>query len=329
MAVLLAVSDRAGAGKTSASLALATLAKRSGRTANVYKPFTVSGDDADPETISQLSNSSLEGWPRWAGSTGPSASDLSALVTDLSGRDEESSLNIVELPTEFGVAGTASVAEALDAETLLVIQARRGLNASDISEWKDALEDRLTGVLVNGVTRYMSTESAESIEPSFKEAGIDLVGMVPEDRALLSITVEQIRAGLDGRYVVEEGDVNCPVEHFQVGCMSLDPGELRFGLYDNNAVVVRGDRPDIQMSAINASVACLLLTGGVEPIEYISYEAQEEETPVLVVDSDTLTTMSRLNDVATSARMDTAAKVSKFADLLEAHADLERVWSVL
>ena len=156
-----------------------------------------------------------------------------------------------------------------------------------------------------------------------------MIGILPEDRALLSITVEQIRAGLDGRYVVDEGDVNRPVEYFQVGCMSLDPGELRFGLYDNNAVVVRGDRPDIQMSALNASVACLLLTGGIDPIEYISYEAREEETPVVVVESDTLTTMSLLNDVTTSARMDTAAKASRFAALLDSHADLGRIWSVL
>ena len=104
--------------------------------------------------------------------------------------------------------------------------------------------------------------------------------------------------------------------------MSLDPGELRFGLYDNNAVIVRGDRPDIQMSALNASVTCLVLTGGIDPIEYISYEAQEEETPVMVVESDTLTTMTLLNEVVTSSRMDTAGKVARFSELLETHADL-------
>ena len=329
MAVLLVASDRTGAGKTSVSLALATLARRSGRTANVYKPFSVAEDDPDSEVIAQLSNQGLEGWPRSSGSDGPSASDLSALATDMSSGDNGASLNIVELPDAIDAAGVARVAEALDAQILLVTQGRRGLSASDLKEWKDASGEHLAGVLVNGVTRYLNTESTESTAPSFDEAGIDLIGMIPENRALLSITVEQIRAGLDGRYVVDEGDVNRPVEHFQVGCMSLDPGELRFGLYDNNAVVVRGDRPDIQMSALNASVACLLLTRGIDPIEYISYEAREEETPVVVVESDTLTTMSLLNDVATSARMDTAAKVSKFAELLEAHADLERIWSAL
>ena len=328
MSVLLVASDQAGAGKTSVSLALATLAERSGRAARVYKPFKA-GDDDDSETIAQLSNPSPEGWPRSAGSGGPSADDLSALATELSSGNNGESIDILELPSEFGAAGTATVAEALDARALLVIQARGGLSASDVSEWNDALGNRLSGVLVNSVTRYMQTECTESIAPSFADAEIDLIGMLAEDRALLSITVDQIRAGLDGRYVVEEGDINRPVEHFQVGCMSLDSGELRFGLYDNNAVIVRGDRPDIQMPALNASVACLLLTRGVDPIEYIIYEAREEETPVVVVESDTLTTMSLLNDVTTSARMDTPAKVSRFTELLENHADLDRLWSAL
>lgn len=329
MAVLLVASDRAGAGKTSVALALATLASRSGRTARAFKPFAASAEDRDSQTFARLSNPSPEGWPRPLGQDGPSADDLSTLSTELSSDQDPESLNILELPSELGAAVTARIAEALDAHAVLVAQARRGLRATAVSEWKDTLGGRLSGVVVNGVTRYMSTESAENIAPSFEEAEIDIIGMIPDDRALLSITVEQIRAGLDGRYVVDEGDVNRPVEHFQVGCMSLDPGELRFGLYDNNAVVVRGDRPDIQMSALNASVACLLLTGGIDPIEYISYEAQEEETPVVVVESDTLTTMSLLNDVTSSVAMDTAAKVSRFAELLENHAELDRVWSVL
>ena len=329
MSVLVVASDHPGAGKTSLALALAEIANRSGRPARAYKPFSTQDGDADPAALESLLNSRLDGWPVSTGEDGPTDDNLAALASELSRGDNGEALNILEIPSEIGAAGADRIAEALDANTILVSQARRGLRASDLSEWGEALGDRLTGVLINGITRYMSTEASEGMAPSFADAEIDLVGMIPEDRALLSVTVDQIRAGLEGRYAVDEGDVNSPVEHFQVGCMSLDPGELRFSLHDNNAVVVRGDRPDIQMSALNASVACLVLTGGIDPIEYISYEAQEEETPVVVVEPDTLTTMSLLNDVTTSARMDTAAKVSRFAELLDAHADLDRVWSVL
>ena len=329
MSVLLVVSDRPGAGKTSVALALAEVSNRSGHTAHVYYPFTAGDDNRDSEVFAQLANPSLEGWPRSGGSNEPAADDLTDLASVLSSDDNAESLNILEVPSEVGAAGVASIAEPLNARALVITPAHRGLRASDFSDWSDALGDRLAGVLVNGVTRYMGTEATDGIAPSFDEAGIELIGMIPEDRALLSVTVDQVRSSLGGRYAVDEGDVNGPVEHFQVGCMSLDSGELRFGLYDRNAVVVRGDRPDIQMPALNASVSCLVLTGGIDPIEYISYEAREEETPIMVVESDTLTTMSLLNDVTTSARMDTAAKVARFSELLEAHSDLSHVWSVL
>lgn len=329
MAVLLVTSDRPGAGKTSMALALAASAEKMGRKALVYKPFSEYEIDEDSRMFARLANPALDRWPQPVADTAK-FDQIDDLLGSLESMDSTAeTLTILELESSRGAEWVGQVADRLNAHTLVIAQAHSGLRAADLSDWKEALTDRLVGVLVNGATRYMGTEASESIAPSFGEAEIELIGIVPEDRALLSVTVDQIRAGLDGRYVVDEGDVNSPIEHFQVGCMSLDSGELRFGLYDRNAVIVRGDRPDIQMSALNASVSCLVLTGGIDPIEYISYEAQEEETPVMVVEPDTLSTMSMLNDVTTSARMDTAAKVARFTELLEVHADLSRVWSVV
>ena len=329
MAVLLVTSDRPGAGKTSAALALAASAEKMGRKALVYKPFSKYESDEDSKVFTQLANPALDRWPQPVADTAKSG-QLNALLGSLAEIDSTAeTITILELESLHGAEWVGRVADRLNAHAIVITQARRGLRATDLSDWNEALTDRLVGVLVNGSTRYMSTEASESIVPSFDDAEIELIGIVPEDRALLSVTVDQIRTGLNGRYVVDEGDINSPIEHFQVGCMSLDPGEIRFGLYDRNAVLVRGDRPDIQMSALNASVSCLVLTGGIDPIEYISYEAREEETPVMVVDSDTLTTMSLLNDVTESAKMDTASKVTRFGELLEAHADLSRVWSVV
>ena len=178
---------------------------------------------------------------------------------------------------------------------------------------------------MNGVTRYLGGEAREKLAPSLSAAGVPCVGMVPEDRFMLSVAVEEIRAFFNGKYVVDEGDLQSPIERFQVGVMSLDPGELRFGLYENNAVVVRGDRPDIQMSALGSSIACLILTGGIEPIEYIMYEAREEETPVMVVEPDTLATMAALNAATANPSAASSRKAARFADLLEAHADMDAI----
>ena len=329
MSLLIIASDSPGAGKTATALALAQISTENGRTTSAFKPFSHGDKDPDQAVFSELANPAPDGWPIQIGESGPTRDDIASTAHPLSIAAAGDNLVIVEAPAGVGPDGLAELANAWDASVLLVAAYRRDLRALDLAEWQNALGDRLAGVLVNGVTRYLGTEAKEQLLPSLSEAGIALVGLVPEDRLMLSVTVDEIRSGLNGRYVVEEGDVNAPVEWFQVGAMSLDPGELRFGLYENNAVVVRGDRPDIQMSALNSSISCLVLTGGLEPIEYISYEAGEEEVPVMVVETDTDSTMLALNDVTAGARMNSSLKVRRFAELLRTHADSDLIGSVL
>lgn len=326
MSLLIIASDRPGAGKTATALALARISTENGGTTSAFKPFSHGDQDPDQAVFSRLANPAPDGWPIRIGDSGPTRDDIASVAQPLSIAAAGDNLAIVEIPSEIDAGGLVELADAWDAGVLLVAAYRRDLRASDLGDWQYALGDRLAGVLVNGLTRYLGTEADERLLPSLSDAGIPLVGLVPEDRLMLSVTVDEIRSGLNGRYVVEEGDVNAPVEWFQVGAMSLDPGELRFGLYENNAVVVRGDRPDIQMSALNSSISCLVLTGGLEPIEYITYEAGEEEIPVMVVETDTDSTMLALNDITTGARMNNSLKVRRFAELLRTHThDLPRI----
>ena len=329
MSLLIIASDTPGAGKTATALALAQMSSENGRTTTAFKPFSHWEEDPDQAVFSELANPFPDGWPIQIGESGPTRDEIASAARQLSMAAAGDNLVVVEAPAEIGPDGLAELANAWDASVLLVAAYRRDLRASDLEEWQTSLGDRLAGVLVNGLTRYLGTEANDNLRPTFEDAGTPLIGIIPEDRLLLSVSVDEIRSGLNGRYVVEEGDLNAPVEWFQVGAMSLDPGELRFGLYENNAVVVRGDRPDIQMSALNSSISCLVLTGGLDPIEYITYEAGEEEVPVMVVETDTDSTMLALNDVTAGARMNSSLKVSRFAELLRTHADPDLLGSVL
>lgn len=324
MSILIVASDRDGVGKTAAVLGLAELSRRRGEDAVAVEQFASGADDADLIATLIAADPALDGLSPFfpAGEPPPSADDWRDFARSL-GEAADGADAFIELPSSFGVQGVAVAADALDARVLALAGFRRELDGADFAGWRDALGDRLAGVLVNGVTRYLGSEARERIAPSFAAAGVHCVGMIPEDRLMLSATVEDVRAALGGRYVVEDGDIHKPLERFQVGVMSLDPGQLRFGLYENNAVVVRGDRPDIQMSALDSSIACMILTCGIAPIEYILYEAREEETPVMVVETDTLATMDALNGATARATAAAPLKAARFADLLESRADLD------
>ena len=159
--------------------------------------------------------------------------------------------------------------------------------------------------------------------------GLASLGVIPEDRSLLGVTVGQVASHLKGRYVVGEVLADSLVQHFLVGGFGMDSGLEYFGLRDNKAVIVRGDRPDVQMAALQTPTTCMVLTKGIEPIEYVLNEAELEEVPVVVVESNTLDTMAALSAVQDLARFDHPAKLARYVELLEEHVDVGAILSGL
>ena len=76
------------------------------------------------------------------------------------------------------------------------------------------------------------------------------------------------------------------------------------------------------MSALATPTACIVLTKGIEPIEYVRYEAETEEVSVMVVETDTLETMGAVGPLIDLARFDHTLKVERYRELLGRHADL-------
>ena len=132
----------------------------------------------------------------------------------------------------------------------------------------------------------------------------------------------QLSEHLGGRFVACEEKSDALVEHLLVGGMGMDPGQLYFGLRENKAVIVRGDRPDLQMAALDTATACLILTGGKTPVQYIAHHAELRQTPMLATSASTLDTMELLHSIGDMASVHSPHKAQCFAELLEAHCDL-------
>ena len=78
----------------------------------------------------------------------------------------------------------------------------------------------------------------------------------------------------------------------------MDSGKEYYKSQTNPAVIVRADRPDIQMAAIYQDVSCLIVTGDSIPADYSIYEAQEREIPIIAVKSNTIETAKNINKIA-------------------------------
>ena len=327
MTVLYVASDESGAGKTALSTTLAYDLINHGSKVRVIRPL----DDThnDHEIYTKLLG---EVAPTKSVTTGqgPLSADLLSQVSDIcTEAAENSDVVIVEGPGTISPKENGQIADALNATAVLLTRHTFGKDPKTVASYAAEFGERLAGIVVNGRTEYQDTEVSCSFIPELSKINIPTLGIIPEDRRLLSSTIRAIAQHLSGRFLNADSDEeeygDRLVEDFMVGGLGLDWGVLYFGIRENKAVVVRGDRPDVQMSALDTPCAFMILTDGITPIEYVLHEAALQEVPLAVVETSTLETMSTLNNLQDTASFDHTEKILRFRDLLTLHADLTPV----
>ena len=335
MAVLFITSDRPGAGKTALASSLAARWSQAGKRVGYFKPLSANPlDDADVsfmarDVLSDHGGESPIAMPEDTEAALPQ--DISqGLKQSLDALERDRDVVLVEGPALVSREGESSpiapgLAEELDARVLLVVGYAPGLEDGRVLETCGAFGERLAGVLINCVTRYKEREVRLNLTQALESKGIKFLGALPEDRLLMGVTVDQLARHLDGRWVTGQERAQSLLERFLIGGNVMDWGVNYFGRFENQAVIVRGDRPDIHMSALSAGTACLVLTGGHDPIQYVYHQAEQLEVPLLVVDSDTLTTAQALENVLDGSTIHHPAKVERFQELVRTKADLEAI----
>lgn len=323
MPTLLVVSDQSGAGKTAFCAGLSAELQQPGRPVSTFKSLTTnSNPDADAHVSEHLFGEQRPRDPVVVPPDGLSQNDMTATIAARDRALENNRVVVMEISSSLSKKESAQTAEALDSSVILVLDGRQGIEVPKIEEWCSALGKRLLGVVINGVTRYRGHETRVRIASSLRSQGLIPLGTIPEDRGLLGVTVGHLASHLQARFLLNEEMSKGLVEHIMVGGMGMDSGTLYFSLHQNKAVVVRGDRPDVQMAALATPTTCMVLTAGIEPIEYVLNEAEQEEVPLMIVDSGTLETMATLATVQEGVLFDHPAKLERMSTLIRDHIDV-------
>jgi len=215
------------------------------------------------------------------------------------------------------------IVEALDAKTVIVEDYSRAKPGNDYQD----LGQYLLGVVLNKVPRgrldSMSTDS------QFSEAGVTILGVLPEDRILFTLSVGELAEYLQGEILNGAEKSEELVENFMLGAMTVDPGPEYFGRKANKAVVVKGERSDMQMAALETSVRCLILSGNIAPIPAIQYRAKDRNVPLIVVKSDTMATVMAIEKALDKTRFNQAKKLPKLTEIMEKHFSFQTVYQGL
>ncbi len=213
------------------------------------------------------------------------------------------------------------IAEGLAAKVIVVVRYSPAFPWPRVSAIKQRFGPRLLGLVVNGVPQQGIAWVPEE--------GIKVLGLLPEERLLLTVSVGELAEQLQGQILNSLERCDELVENLMVGAMCLDPATLYFNLKPNKAVITRGERADIQLAALETSTKCLILSGGAKPIATILHRAEEKGVPIIATERDTLATVAAVEEVLTQARFHQEKKLKRLGQILDQHFDFETLYQML
>ncbi|MDI6900438.1 MAG: phosphotransacetylase family protein [Anaerosomatales bacterium] len=213
----------------------------------------------------------------------------------------------------------------LDARMLLIDRPRGTHLPDEVLACASVLGDRLGGVLLNWVHEGQLDFISRRVVPFLSASGVTVFGVLPADAALSSVTVAEIVDALGGTVLCAEDRLGDPVESFMVGAMGQDKALRFFRRKARKAVITGGDRADVQLAALETSTRALILTGNMPPSSLVLARAEELGVPMVLVDTDTLTAVEKMEALMGRVRLHDPEKAARIHDMLCEATDMNAV----
>jgi len=326
-------------GKTLIALALAKIWKEQGVKVGYVKPLgklpvTEGGRVVDEDASFLARELSLEGPPEascpvvitqdlvmaaYRGEELKLRGKISAAVHDAEARSEVLLVGGTANLRDGAFLGLSPIELIVNYDCRVVlIDKFEGEKSMDQVMWAAAaLGPRLLGVVFNRVSKAQEPFVRGTVSPFLEGKGIRVLGSVPLDSYLDSVSVGALAASLSASIMTgREVAAGAMIERFCVGAMDVEHALRVFRAVPRKAVVTGGYRTDIQLAALETDTVCLVLTGGVSPSEIILARARDKGVAVLTVADDTMTTVDRFERLLGRLRIREPEKARRGTELV-------------
>jgi BioD-like phosphotransacetylase family protein len=221
------------------------------------------------------------------------------------------------------------IARALKAKVIVVENYAREKSAPQYADSYLGFGENLLGFILNRVPKRELKRTCEELTSRFTSSEMRILGVLPEERSLLAFTVGELAEQINGE-LLNNGEKSIElVENVMVGAMCVDSGLDYFGRKAGKAVVVRNDRPDMQMAALETVTRCLVISGDGEPGDYVRFKADEKGIPIIATRNDTDTVIGHIEDLLGRTRFHQEKKLNRLAEVLPPNLDFKSIYSGL
>lgn len=226
------------------------------------------------------------------------------------------------------VAGL-DVAKSLESKVILIDRFIKEFYYDYIISAKELLGPDMIGAIFNCVPENTMQEVRNLIAPMLKRWEVPLLGAIPEDHLLNAIRVGDLAQRLGGKIISVPGKQDAIVENFLIGTMQVENFMIHFKKRKNSAVLVGGDRSDLQLVALEGKCPCLILTGNLYPNDIILSRSEVLGVPLIVVREDTYTVAKKMETILESSKLRDTVKIKHGIELVNSILDYETINTAL
>jgi BioD-like phosphotransacetylase family protein len=207
---------------------------------------------------------------------------------------------------------------------VIAVEACGGQVFKSARAYKEFGEDFL-GVIINKApasqVKRIKAEAAEI----YGAGGIKVLGIIPENRMLLAITVGEVAECIGGKILNQSDKSGELVENYMLGAMVVDSGLDYFGRKKNKAAVLRQERLDMQLAALETSTRCLVLSGGDSkpPTYSVLYKAESKGIPIITTGAGVDEIVTSIDNAIVKSRLNQTNKLTKLAETVQQNLDMK------
>lgn len=195
---------------------------------------------------------------------------------------------------------------------------------------KKTLGNLLTGVIFNYVPDNQIEYLKNKIVPFLqKEHQIETLGIIPALSSLKALSIKEIRTMLKAELLSGTDQEENTIEEFCISTMNMENDIKYFRDTKCNAVIISGDRVEIQLAALESQIQCLILTGKLYPPEIVLSKAEEMNVPVLVVRDNSLETSRKIERLRKHFGLYTPSKIDQAIKLVQKHVNIKAIYKKL
>ncbi len=230
--------------------------------------------------------------------------------------------------SSFGLSGSQLI-KSLNAQALFVERYALDFCIDFLLELKKLIGEPMIGVVFNKVEDRNLDEIKDTVSSFLHRKGLDLYASLPVDALLGSVGVKDLVHYLDADVVCGKKGLDALVENFLVGGMQVDKFISYMLKSPSSAVIVGGDRTDIQLVAIESGARCLILSGNLYPNQTITARAEAQGVPIVVAKNDTFTVAKKVESLVGKVDLVDRKKIDHGIKLVDGAFDFERLYDRL